>query len=250
MSDKKQAPFLDFRSWRLRPILKVMKRTQLLPIGFFIVCLCVGLWVNQRSWNGMVYVYVGEHRAPAAVRSMSDYSAIDHMALNRTAQAQLMAYAQVLKDGGQLGLQLGHPILTTSDGGRSFGCQVADHSGAYDRIQLTFVGTGISEGGEAPKMVIDADCRSEKNLNQLETIWIPMDDVLRNASKDQTFDLGGENQIQLSFESMPSQWPENWVMWSVKFYKEEAPDEGYTLDASLLKQARAQLLSFDWKVPQ
>jgi hypothetical protein len=140
--------------------------------------------------------------------------------------------------------------LTGKNGGREFGCQVLDHSGAYDRLEMTFMGTGISEGGESPKMIVDANCRSQKDLNQLEPVWIPMDALMQNPAKNQTYDVGGESALRISLQSMPDQWPENWVLWSVRFYREDSPDEALVVDANMLKQARAKLLSFDWKASQ
>lgn len=214
---------------------------------FFAFCLTLGCYLNDRSWNGQVYVYIGEQRSPAAVRSISEYSPVDHQALYRTVQGQLMAYAQVIKDDEMLGLQLGHPILTGKSGGHEFGCQVADHSGVYDRMKITFVGTGISEGGEAPHMTIDARCKSKKNLNQLDTVWIPMKSIVQSPAKDQKFVFGSEDTVKLNFESIPSQWPEKWVLWNVRFYREDAPEQSLDVDAGALKQANAKLLSFDWK---
>jgi hypothetical protein len=215
---------------------------------FFAFCLSVGLYVNNRSWNGLVFVYVGEQRAPAAVRSITEYQAIDHKALFRTVQSQLMAFADVQKHDGVLAVQLGHPILTGKNGGREFGCEVQDHTGVYNRVQLVFMGTGVSESGEAPTMTVDARCRSERDLNRLEPIFIPMNLVLQNAPKNQKLNYGGTDGVQISFDAMPGSWPENWVLWTVRFYRADAPEESMTVDAQQLKQGRAQLLSFDWKL--
>ena len=217
-------------------------------IPFFLFCLCLGLWVNQRSWNGLVFVYIGEQRSPAAVRSLHEFSALDQKALHRSVEAQLLAYAEIYKDQGLLGVQLGHPLLTGKNGGKEFSCQVQDVSGVYDRVEIVFVGTGVSQGGGSPRMIIDSRCHSEGNLNQLDTVWIPMQTVLLSQPKDQAFELPGENSVKLRFENIPDGWPENWVMWNVRFYKESNPEESLVMNAEMLKLGRPTLLSFDWKV--
>jgi hypothetical protein len=93
-------------------------------------------------------------------------------------------------------------------------------------------------------MIVDAACRSEHNLNQLNTVWIPMKTVMSHAPKDLKFDFDG---VKVSFDSMPDQWPENWVLWTVRFYRDDTPEEALVIDAPMLKQGRADLLSFDWK---
>ena len=124
-------------------------------MAFFILCLCLGFYLNDQAWDGKVFVYVGEDRSPSAVRSLSDYSSIERKALYRSAHTQLLASAEVFKRDGQIGIQLGHPLLNRMSGGKEFGCQVQDHSGVFDRIEIIFMGTGISEGGAAPRVVAE-----------------------------------------------------------------------------------------------
>ena len=99
-------------------------------------------------------------------------------------------------------------------------------------------------------MIVDARCWSQQDLNHLETVWIPMKSILQSQPRDQKFVFGSENTVKVYFESIPNQWPENWVLWNVRFYREDAPEQSLNLDASLLKQGRPGLLSFDWKSGQ
>jgi hypothetical protein len=216
---------------------------------FFVLTMCLGWWISDRSWGGKLFVYLGKQRSPAAVRSLGAYSVIDREALNRTVEEQLMAFAEIYKDEGLLGVQLGHPIVNRAGSGKSFSCQVEDLSGLYDRIEVTFVGTGISENGETPKMIIDSKCRAERDLNELETIWIPMQAIMDSEPRDQQFEFPSENLVKLRLESIPSQWPQNWVMWSVRFYSEGTSDDNgdLVINAALLRRTRVQLPSFDWK---
>jgi len=217
--------------------------------AFLIFCagLCLGAWVSVRSWDGTLFVYVGEPRSPAAVRSLVEYSTLSHDALTRSAQAQLMSNAVIYKDSGMLGVQLGHPLIYGANGAKQFGCQVQDLSGVYDHMQLIFVGTGVTSAGEPPRMIVNARCRSEHDLNQLETVWIPMQNIMTSKPTDQEFDFPGENLIHLKLESIPDQWPENWVLWSVSFYRDDASNEQMILDSEKMRQVSDKLLSFDWK---
>ena len=61
--------------------------------ALFLTGLGFSNWITMHSWGGAVYVYVGERRAPASVRTSSDYSAIDRQSLYRSVHAQLMASA-------------------------------------------------------------------------------------------------------------------------------------------------------------
>lgn len=214
--------------------------------AFFIACVCLGFWVAEHSWKGEVYVYVGEQRSPAQVRDLAEFSSINREALYRSPAEQLMSYAHIVKDDGLLGVQLGHPLVPVEQG-KAFGCQVQDMSGIYDRVQLVFVGTGIAASGELPKLIVDSKCRSETDLNQLESVWIPMQLIMSAQPKDQDYEFPGESITRLSLQNIPDAWPENWVLWEVRFYREDSEQEMLVINAKKMREASASLLSFDWK---
>lgn len=215
--------------------------------ALFILSLGLGLWVSDRSWNGQLFVYVGEERSPAAIRSLGEYSSLDRTALYRTAEAQLMGDARVFQEDGRIGVQMGHPLMNRKGGGKEFACQVQDHSGLYDRIEMIFVGTGATEGGEAPRMIVNTRCRSEQDLNQLDTVWIPTQTILASAPANGEYLFPSADPVAIRLEMIPDEWPESWVLWSVRLYREDRPDESLLIDTDRLRQARPQLLSLDWK---
>ena len=224
---------------------KLNMRVSFVP-SFFVICVCLGFWVAEHSWNGDVYVYVGEQRSPATVRDLAEFSSINREALYRSPAEQLMHYAHIYKDEGLLGVQLGHPLVPVEQG-KAFGCQVQDLSGVFDRMQLVIVGTGVSSSGEMPKLVVDSKCRSENDLNQLESVWIPMQQIMNSVPKDQDFEFPGESITRLSLQNIPDAWPENWVLWEVRFYREDNEGEPLVIDAKKMREAAPALLSFDWK---
>jgi hypothetical protein len=213
---------------------------------FFVFCICAGWWVTDHAWNGQIFVYVGERRAPAAVRSLLDYSSFDRKALYRSAQAQLLAPAEVVLRDRYVGLRFGHPFVTRAGGGKAFGCQLKDHSGVFDHIEITFIGTGITDSGEPARMTIDSPCRALQDVNHLETVWIPMGDIFASPARDQELQTYGDQPVTVRLEQIPAQWPQNWVLWNIRLYSEDNPDRSLVLDTRRLKEARPTLLSFDW----
>lgn len=213
----------------------------------FALCLLAGIWVTNVSWNGRVFVYLGEERAPAAVRSLSDYSAVELKTLDDAANFQLMAGATVLQERDRLGIQLGHPLVRRDDGARVFGCEVRDRSGLYNRISLQFVAEGVSSSASPPQMTVVTLCHSIRDLNQLETIWIPMQQIYSMAPQDQKFDTMGEEPIGIDFTDMPPEWPDRWVLMNVRLFRDDDPDQVLTIGTEHLRDARESLLSLDWK---
>jgi hypothetical protein len=206
-------------------------------------------WLTTRSWNGLVYVYIGEQRAPASVRTAHDYTPVDRQALGRSVHEQLMSMAATSRQDGNVGVTLGHPLVARPEGGggREFACEVAGHGGIYDHMEITFYGTGVSDNGDEPHMVIDADCEASAQLDVLNPVWIPMGEIVRTSPRDQEFQVSGPHPTRIRLEHIPGVWPESWVLVSVRFYRQDTPDESLLVDAQHLREGGPTLLSFDFK---
>jgi hypothetical protein len=214
----------------------------------FLAAIGFANWLTVRSWNGTVYVYIGERRAPASVRTVQDYTPINRKAIYRSARAQLMAEAAAVRDGGDIAVTLGHPIVPREEGGgRDFACEVAGHTSVYDRMEINFYGTGISDNGEEPHMVIDTACQAGAELDQLEPVWIPMQEIVSAEPRDQELQVSGDQPAIIRLEHIPGAWPEKWVLVSVRFYREDSPDDDLIVDARHLRDGGTALLSFDFK---
>ena len=221
-------------------------RQALVALGF-IAAIGFANWLTVTSWNGTVYVYMGERRAPASVRTARDYTPIDRHALYRSAHAQLMAQAATERRDGAVGIKLGHPLVARPEGGgRDFACEVSGHQGIYDRMEVTFYGIGISDNGEEPHMTIDSACLSSGGLEALDTIWIPMQDITAAQPQDQELQVTGDHPAIVRLEHIPGAWPEKWVLISVRFYREDSQVDELRVDAQHLREAGASLLSFDF----
>lgn len=216
------------------------------PIGFCLF-LAAGYLVSVESWNGAVFVYLGELRSPASVRSMRDYSIVDRKALFASVHKQLLEGAKLMKDDGTMGLTLGHPLMKASDG-NDFACPVPGRAGLFDRVELTFLGLGISESGHQPKMVVEADCNPGTNLSQLSPIWIPMAEIVAAGPKDQDLQFYGEQPKKIRLEHIPGEWPTTWVLTSVRFFRQAFPDENMLINAEKMRETNGgKLISFDWQ---
>jgi hypothetical protein len=178
------------------------------------------------------------------VRTLEDYSSLDRKALYRSAHSQLLANALILHQDGRLGIQLGHPLVHHGRG-QDFGCQAQSRSGVYDRMEMTFMGTGISANGETPQMTVDSLCKSDSDLNHLDTVWIPAGQILQMKPEDQT--LPTAEGVVVRLKSIPDQWPEDWVLWSVRFYRTNNPENSMTIDNNQLRKDRPHMLSLQWK---
>lgn len=215
-------------------------------VFLFIVGLLIGYGMVVRSWGGSVYVYLGEERSPAAVRLLSDYAALDRDALTNEVHQQMVGDADFIKRDGELGIRLGHPLLKLKSGGFDFACAVQGRQGVFDRIELTFWGIGITESGHPPQIVMETACRTEEDLNRLATLWLPMAEILATPAKDQQLEFYEDRPLTIRLEQIPGEWPESWVLTRIRLFRDNNPSESLEIGASLIKEARSKILSFEW----
>lgn len=200
-----------------------------------------GYLLAIQSWGGIVFVYLGEKRAPASVRKLGDYSTVPRSALHRAAHEQLAAPGDVLEQNGSVGIHLGNPLVRNQMGETDFACKVRGREGLFDRVELTFTGTGISEGGENPKMTVESSCEGADPVSDLATIWIPIQDIKRGPAADGNLHF---DDLEVRLQSMPGQWPDTWVLSNVRLFRKEEPNRSMTVDTVQMRRSRPALISF------
>lgn len=214
--------------------------------AFFLFAAYMGFRVSVDSWDGRVFVYVGEDRAPASVRKLDDYAPLDRKALFTAPHRQLLNNASAFRDEKYVKINLGHPLLKTS-WGSEFACPVEGHAGLFDRMELTFIGVGVAESGEPPRLVVETDCAQGADLNSLAPVWIPMRDLAASPAKNREFRIFGDHPVDVRLEQFPSSWPEQWALWNVKLFKQTRPEDALNFGSAKLREANHKLLTFDWK---
>jgi hypothetical protein len=223
-------------------------RKLVVPI-FFVFAVIAGFRISTESWNGSVYVYMGEQRSPAALREARDFSAVDRKAISGNLSKQLLASAKLKELNGYIGVTLGHPLFKRARGTGEFACPVHGRPGVFDKVELVFMGTGVSEGGEPPTMVVEGECAPGSTLNEMRTIWIPLKAIMASAPQDQEMQLFGDQPVTVRLRQIPSQWPENWVLQSVKLYRENNPEESMLVDSKGVREGNPKLIQFGWRAP-
>jgi hypothetical protein len=222
---------------------------KLIAPAFFMLALATGYSISMESWNGAVYVYMGEQRSPASMRSMKDFSAVDRKAITTSVQKQLLASAKVTEKNGFMAVHLGHPLFKRAKGTGEFACPVQGRAGIFDRVELTFIGMGINESGEPPLLVVEAECKPGSKLSEMRPIWIPIKAIMASPAQDQEMQMFGDQPVTVRLQKIPGQWPDSWVLQAVKLYRELNPSENLTVDAKGVREANPRLLELSWRQP-
>jgi hypothetical protein len=207
----------------------------------FLFCAGVGYLLAVQSWGGVSFVYLGETRAPASVRKAGDYVAIPQSMLHQSAHAQLMTLAAAETKDGLVGIHLGNPLVRNANGETDFACRTHGRTGLFDRVELVFTGTGISEGGENPEMTVVSACEGGTANSDLAPVWIPIVEIMKEPATDREMNFEG---AQIRLISMPGQWPVSWVLSRVRLFKQEDSTANWTVDAAQMRRTRPDLISF------
>lgn len=211
----------------------------------FAMLVLAGYLISTHSWDSMVFVYIGEQRSPAAVRSLQDYVPVDRSAFAEPVHKQMFRDAKKIQEERYIGLSFGHPLL--NDRGGEFACPVKGRPGMFDRVELTFLGSGISSSGQQPRMIVETPCQLGDTFGRLDTIWLPMQDIVRAPAKDQELQIYGERPVVIRLQQIPGEWPPTWVLWNVRFFNTEVSDRSLTVDLAKIREANGKIFAFDWQ---
>lgn len=203
----------------------------------------LGQWLMTDAWNGVVYIYVGEDRAPAAVKNLSDYYPVSNKFLRKPMEEQLFGNVAFVSRQNELGVQVGNFLTFDSSGNRRFACHTENRGGVFNRVELSFVGVGVSDDGRIPKMTVNSNCAAEDDLTTLSPIWIPMGDIYQAEPKTQELHFPEFGSTAIHFENLASTWPERWALVKVRLYNSESGSVGVLLEPKTKSHAA---LSFDW----
>ncbi len=158
-----------------------------------------GSFAAFNSMQGTFFVSNSRYisvRNPALVQKSTAFSELKGKAWNLLSSDRLLAEAFPIKEAKRTGFVFGHFITQDSDGKKYFACDL------YNKIQLSFVAEGVMEGGEFATMKVEAPCHASKDLNTLEPVWIP------------------SNDVKVIYNNLPSEMPSEWVLEEVQLARD------------------------------
>ncbi len=216
----------------------------------FTLGLLLGYKVALGSWHSLVYVYVGEWRAPASVRTLKDYAAVPARALKLPIEDQMLGDATMTSKDGFLNVRLGHPLHKERDGMRRFACGTFGQPGTFDQIEIVFEGLGISESGHSPRLLVAVPCRASHSMGRLADISIPIQDIreqVGNRRRDTEIQITDPQSMLIGLSDLTYVWPEQWVLKSVRLLSTREPSLTLSISAEKWRHNGAKQISFNWK---
>jgi hypothetical protein len=209
--------------------------------GFFAVMVLAGAFCSWSSWHGVIYVYVGEARMPAAVQRKLDLSNLKGADLRIASRNRLLSEGRLLKDKNLIGIQLGHFITASGEGVKQFACQ------SYQRVRLVFQAEGVANDGEVPQMTLEGPCLMSEDVNYISPFWIPQAKLLMQRPHDFEIEYE-ENDMRttFNFSRMGSEWPSAWSLESALLYDPDHPETALEFSPQEVRALHPKQLTLHW----
>ena len=200
-----------------------------------------GFSVAIHSWDSFVYSFKeGTHRTPAATPGVFDFSHIQSSSLKMASQRRLLQEASIEKSNYGIGLSLGHFTLRGLKSKKVFACHM------YDRVEMKFRANDISVSGRPSLMVVESDCRVDKDIHKISTIWIPLSKIVYREPSDMSLTFTDKQPISLKMENISDSWPRDWSLTSIRFFNSEIPTQQLNFDWEKLRSFTDKPVSFTW----
>ena len=206
----------------------------------FTLSLAIGVTIAVRSWKGMVFWFTDSHRNPAAIKKVFDFSHLEGRALEMASYKRLVADALVVDDKENIGVELGHFVIKDNQNRRQFACDV------YNRVELIFESADMSVSGEPSIMKVEASCNADKDINRINTVWIPMKKILLEKEGDIELQYRDHDNLYVSFSNIGDRWPRAWMLSNVKMYNEEDFSKILQIDRAQMRDIMKKPLTLVW----
>lgn len=217
-------------------------------ILFFIFSFGFGMHLAQESWDGVLYVYVGEWRSPSAIQGLRDFSSLRGTSLSSAAEFQFSSQSEVKQTEEGIEIHLNQFVMRDSHDRKNFVCRVEGRPGVFDRVELKLKGIGIAEAGKSPVLTLETDCESQPHAQQIGSIriFVPMAMMYKLRPVDQHLHLYDDQNSFIRISQMTSEWPTEWRLQSVRYFSSENPQEMLTLLPSKKENPSKGVLSLQW----
>lgn len=213
----------------------------------FVLAFSGGIYLAGSSWGGLRYIDLSDGRSPSAIAGVRDFSSYRGSSLSNAAEFHFASQSKVEATDEGLDIYLDQFVMRDQAGQKNFVCRVEGRKGVFDRVELVLEGLGISEAGRVPELIVQSDCVSEPDLDQIGPIRIsiPMAEIYKLKPMDQELSLFDKFNSSIRIFQMVSEWPTQWRIKSVKYFLREEPQDMLTLELPQKEKAHG-FVTFSW----
>lgn len=113
----------------------------------------------------------------------------------------------------------------------------------YPKVQIKFTADGISVAGEAPVMMIEADCLPAQDPVEMASIEIPVDKILKQKPANASYKFDGLTST-FTFSGSGDEWPRTWILHSVVFKNQNGNTKIVAFEKTISEHNAPTVLEF------
>jgi hypothetical protein len=176
---------------------------------------------------------------------MIEMSVMRGTELLSAAKQRVLEDARVFEMGDDLGIELGHFFARNDEGDAKLACQY------YDRVELVFVESGVTNSGVTPKMVVDGECSFDtQQVSRIKPLAIPVKRLMESETPtNMSYDYLAKTPVKLTFKDfgLSQTWPTEWDLVSVRFYVEQMGGRELLITSEDINSIRTSPFTMEWK---
>lgn len=170
-------------------------------------------------------------RSPASISKMNDFSELSGNGFLSAAKKRVVGVArqiQSVPSAQMIGIQLGNFVLKNQNREKIFACT------QFSKLILEFEAED-AKSAHPPVMTVETVCREDRDVNYLETIWLPVKKILREPAGDGEFIPEGSN-LKLTFKDLGSDWPTSWKLRELRLIAKDPGTANITIEKNELSR--------------
>ncbi|MGE0631388.1 MAG: hypothetical protein AB7O96_03200 [Pseudobdellovibrionaceae bacterium] len=179
-------------------------------------------------------------RDPAAIQKTFDFSELDGDALSLASKRRLLSGARVIREGKNLGFELGHFVVKGVEGEKAFACD------KFDQVTVVFEAEGMAYNGEMPEMEVTGGCQVSADINRISPLWVPYNEILAETPKEGEFTFQSHSDIKIRFSKVLDAWPKKWNLKSIRMASTGKPDSAVWLTREELIKYSREPIFMEW----
>lgn len=179
-------------------------------------------------------------RNPAAIRKSYDFSKLSGSALKTAGQKRLLKDIKLAWEKERVGIELGHFVVKGESGNKEFACAF------YDRVLFEFVAEGMAENGHIPQMTIEGPCEVSKNINRMEPVWLPVDQLRQLKPGELKGRFFPHEKVTVHVEHASSAWPKTWRLQSLKVFNQVNSQRVLEVGDEKVREHLSNSLTLSW----
>jgi hypothetical protein len=224
-----------------------MKVTNLKYWGWssiFLAVLISGLliFVLREAKKDTVGMRSKNSRIPASIPKTADLTQLQGESLVLAAKMKILTQMTIdTQTPGIAAVRLGNFVQMNAQNETDFAC------GVYNHITLSFAAEGVAVSGERPILIVDSPCTVSGDINTLEPVAVPFDQIKAQSTRNHDFTLQNQGRsLHIQSLNSPEAWPTKWSLTDITMTHDLDPSRVLHISPDDIRRNLNKPLFMNW----